>query len=224
MNEQLIDEITKEVFRRLQAVELSNQNSKKTMLVISEGSYPIPDYIRRDYQIIVTGSISSLQISNIYSMVEAADCILITSLSTTQLANLALGCGECGLLEGIRYALLLGKTIFALEEGLSYRAYRKSAHKTYYRRLFEYEECIKSYGIQILEQGMKMPVGIIHDPNVVQEITCKDDNCTIDKRLVLEKDLMNLKSQTAVWVGKNSIVTPCAQDYARAHHIQIIKK
>lgn len=227
MNEELIDSITNEVLRRIQSVRFSNQNSRKPMLVLSEGNDPIPEYIRRDYQILETGSISTLEISNIYSMIDSAECILITSLSATQLANLALGCGESGFLEGIRYALLLGKTILALEEGLSYRTYRKSAHKTYYRRLLEYEECIKSYGIQIVDQRIRLPEGVTHNPDSGLEISDgADQYYTIDKRLVLEKDLMNLdvKSQTEVWIRKNCIVSPSALDYARAHQIQIIKK
>ena len=226
MNEQLIDAITKEVLHRLQALELSNQYSKKAMLVLSEGSDPIPEYIRRDYQITVTGQISSLTLSNLFSLIDSAECILITSLSAAQLANLALGCGESGLLEGIRHALLLGKTIFVLEEGLSYRAHRKSAHKTYYRRLFEYEECIKSYGIEILEQKMSTPKGVMHHLDPGEEISYREENYTIDKKLITEKDLMNLKvsSQKEVWIRKNSIVSPSALDYARAHHIEMIKK
>ncbi len=226
MNEQLIDSITNEVLRRLQSVRFYNQNSKKPMLVLSEENDPIPESIRKDYQIMETGAVSSLELSKIYSMIDSVECILITSLTATQLANLALGCGESRFLEGIRYALLLGKTIFALEEGLSYRTYRKSAHKTYYRRLLEYEECIESYGIEILEQKMSMQKGVMHHSNPGEEITNRDDNYTIDKKLILEKDLMNLnvRTQKEVWIRKNSIVSPSALDYARAHHIEIIKK
>lgn len=226
MNEQLIDAIANEVMKRLQTLELSNQNRKKAMVVLSERSDPIPEAIRRDYQIIIPDSISSLNTSNINSMIDSAECILITSLSATQLANIALGSGDSGFLEGIRHGLLLGKTIFVLEEGLKYRSYRKSAHKSYYRRLLEYEECIEGYGIQILSQQMKVPISMNHNLNMDQELASRDDCITIDKKLLLEKDLMNLnvKSQTTVWIGKNTIVTPGALDYAKAHHIEIIKK
>ena len=225
MNEQLIDSITNEVLRRLQSVRFSNQNSKKpTMLALSEGNDPIPESIRKDYQIMETDR--SLELARLSSMIDSVECILITSLSATQLANLALGCGEGRFLEGVRYALLLGKTIFVLEEGLSYRTYRKSAHKTYYRRLLEYEECIISYGIEILEQKMSMPKGVMHHPDPGEEITYGEDNYTIDKKLIIEKDLMNLnvRSQKELWIRKNSIVSPSALDYARAHHIEMIKK
>ena len=225
MNEQLIDSITNEVLRRLQSVRFSNQNSKKpTMLALSEGNDPIPESIRKDYQIMETDR--SLELARLSSMIDSVECILITSLSATQLANLALGCGEGRFLEGVRYALLLGKTIFVLEEGLSYRTYRKSAHKTYYRRLLEYEECIKSYGIEILEQKMNTPKGVMHHLDPGDEISYREDNYTIDKKLITEKDLMNLKvsSQKEVWIRKNSIVSPSALDYARAHHIEMIKK
>ena len=224
MNEQLIDSITNEVLRRLQSLRFSNQNSKKSMLVLSEGNDPIPESIRKDYQIMETDR--SLELARLSSMIDSVECILITSLSATQLANLALGCGEGRFLEGVRYALLLGKTIFVLEEGLSYRTYRKSAHKTYYRRLLEYEECIKSYGIEILEQKMSTPKGVMHHLDPGEEICYREDNYTIDKKLITEKDLMNLKvsSQKEVWIRKNSIVSPSALDYARAHHIEMIKK
>lgn len=240
MNEQLIDVITKEVLRRLQALEMSNQNSKRAMLVLAEEGNPLPERIKREYQIMESGSINSLKPSELISLIDSAECLLIPSLSATQLASLALGCGEGGLCEGVRYALLLGKTIYLLEEGLTYRGYRKTAYKTYYRRLLEYEECIKSYGIQILEQEMlplglnqlsgkeqeKIPDVLNYSSDTVQEKPGKNESYRIDKKLILEKDLMNLsvKTQSVVWIGKNSIVTPSALDYARAHHIQIIKK
>lgn len=227
MENQLIDEITKEVLRRLQTVELVSTGNKKSMLVLSEENRPLPDYITKEYHMITMDLTNTMEFEKLYDCIAFSNLILIASLSAKQLANLALGVGEGLFEEGVRCALLLGKPIFILEEGLDYRAHRKTAQKTYYRKLLEYEECIHGYGMRIIEKDSE----IIHSRNkkTVVDIENKEVekvDLVMDKKLILEKDLMALdnKIYKSICIGKSSIVTPSALDYARAHHIQFIKK
>ena len=227
MGNQLIDEITKEVLRRLKLVESLDSGNKKSMLVLSDKTDPLPDKIRKEYHIIAPDLISSMELLKLHQWIDSSDVILITSLTVKQLANLALGCGEGLLEEGFRYALLLGKSIFVLERGLGYRTYRKMAHKTFYRKLLEYEECIKSYGVQIVLEDSIEPLEIVGNSILnYEDKDMPEETMVIDKKLIVEKDLMDLNISSYATIGiKNScIVTPSAHDYARAHRIRFIKK
>jgi len=135
---------------------------------------------------------------------------------------------------------MLGKTIFVLEEGLEYRSYKATAHKAFYRKLLEYEECLKHYGIlfttesvfpfyekQVKQSTLRNQSGDFKsNTSYTMEIGgATEGRLELKKKLILEKDLMdlNVKSQTAICIEKGSIVTPSALDYARAHRMRFIK-
>lgn len=238
MYENLVEEITKEVLKRIKEFENSCQQ-KKTMLVLSEEPYPLSDAITKEYQLLTPDFSGCQKVVELHTMVSCAELILITSITAKQLADLALGCGEGDLEEAIRYALMLGKTIFVLEEGLEYRSYKATAHKTYYRRLLEYESCLKQYGMlfttekyfpMIEKQGKQTKVNSMSLENQKQSKSEevwneKEQVISLSKKLIMEKDLkeLNIKSQTVVQVEKSSIITPSAFDYARAHMLRFVK-
>ncbi len=237
--EEVITEVMKEVLHRLSEYE-STSKHKETLLVLSEEPYPLPEAITKEYDVLIPDIKSNKKVTELHTMVSCAEVILITSITVKQLANLALLCGDGYLEETLRYAHLLGKTIFVLEEGLEYRSYKATAHKTFYRRLLEYEECLKQYGIlftaesefpvkerQVKQSALrKLPEeGKSRVSKTEEIIEVTEERVELKKKLILEKDLMglNVKSQAAVCIEKGSIVTPSALDYARAHRMRFIK-
>lgn len=234
MHEQLIDEIMTEVLRRLKNENQLSFVKKKNLLVLSESSYPLSEKIANEYNVTQKDLTSVKDDVELKPLLSYSDLILVTSLDVEQLVDIAIGNGEGQLVKAIRYALLLGKPIFILEDGLIYRFYKATASKTFYRRLLEYEECIKGYGIQFTTEEMlllseKREINSDKDTKVLDNVKSMDiqykDTVTLNKKLILEKDLMelNIKMHTVIHIGKNSIVTPSAQDYARAHRISFIK-
>lgn len=236
MYEQLIDEIMTEVLRRLKNENPLSFVKKKNLLVFSESSYPLSKNIENEYHVTHKDLRSLKNEGELKPLISYSELILVTSLDVKQLADIALGNGEGHLVKAIRYALLLGKPIFILEDGLIYRHYKASASKTFYRRLLEYEECIKGYGIQITTEDMlllsdkrEMSSDQIKSPTLLSKAkqmeVPNEVMVTLNKKLILEKDLMELdiKTHTVIHIGKNSIVTPSAQDFARAHRIRFIK-
>jgi ethanolamine utilization protein len=239
MYEDIIEEILKEVLHRLSEYE-NTCIHKKTLLVLSDEPYPLSEAITKEYNLLTPDFGSNQSVVELNTMVSCAEVILITSVTAKQLANLALLCGDGYLEEAIRYAHLLGKTIFVLEEGLEYRSYKATAHKAFYRKLLEYEECLKQHGMlfttesifPLYEKQVKQSVlrnQSENDKNItsyaMENNGVTEGRVELKKKLILEKDLMdlNVKSQTAICIEKGSIVTPSAFDYARAHRMRFIK-
>ncbi|ABX42999.1 hypothetical protein [Lachnoclostridium phytofermentans] len=239
MYEDIIEEVITEVLHRLSEYENTCVH-KKTLLVLSDEPYPLSEAITKEYNLLTPDFSRDQKVVELNTMVSCAEVILITSVTAKQLANLALLCGDGYLEEAIRYAHLLGKTIFVLEEGLEYRSYKATAHKAFYRKLLEYEECLKQHGILFTtesvfpfceKQGKQLvPRNQLENGKSNTSYTVEDNGVTegrleIKKKLILEKDLMdlNVKSQTAICIEKGSIVTPSAFDYARAHRMRFIK-
>lgn len=239
MYEDIIEEVITEVLHRLSEYE-NTCIHKKTLLVLSDEPYPLSETITKEYNLLTPDLSDNQKVVELNTMVSCAEVILITGVTAKQLANLALICGDGYLEEAIRYAHLLGKTIFVLEEGLEYRSYKATAHKAFYRKLLEYEECLKQHGIlftteslfplcekQVKQSTLRTQIG---DGKSITSYTMEISGATegrieLKKKLILEKDLMdlNVKSQTAICIEKGSIVTPSAFDYARAHRIRFIK-
>lgn len=238
MYDNLVEEITKEVLKRMKELENSCQQ-KKTMLVLSDEPYPLSDAITKEYQLLLPDLTGCQKVVELHTMVSCAELILITSVTAKQLADLALGCGDEYLEEAIRYALKLGKRIYVLEEGLEYRSYKATSHKTFYRRLLEYESCLKQYGMIFTTEKFLPTVekqGTLSNFNAMslenqrqsksEEVRNeKEQVIFLSKKLIMEKDLkeLNIKSQTIVQVEKSSIITPSAFDYARAHMLRFVK-
>lgn len=250
MYEQMVDEITKEVLRRLQMQERFPSVRKKTLLVLSDHYYPLSEKINNEYHVIHPDLETLEKVAELLTMVSTAELILVTSISVKQLSNLALGCGEGHLEEAIRYALQLGKSILLLEDGLLYRNYKGTTQKTFYRRLLEYEECIKGYGMQITTESAlclleikdqqsrakhhKSTPDVLLDSKSFTDVATRDyvredkneETVILNKKLIQEKDLMalDIRTHSVICIEKSSIVTPSALDYARAHRMRLIRK
>lgn len=239
MYEDIIEEVTKEVLHRLSKYE-STCIHKKTLLVLADRPHTLSEEITKEYNLLIPDIEDCQNVVEIHTLVSSAEAILVTSITAKLLVNLALLCGDGYIEEAIRYALLLGKTIFVLEEGLEYRSYKTTANKTFYRRLLEYEECLKQYGIyftsesaftfsekQVKQTVLRKQQGNNDGNTSLTNVTFDgiEEQVGLKKKLILEKDLMdlNIKSQAAICIEKDSIVTPSALDYARAHHMRFIK-
>ena len=226
MYEDFIEEVITEVLRLLSEYE-NTCTHKKTLLVLSDEPYPLSESITKEFNLLTPDIGGNQKVVELHTMVSCAEVILITSVTAKQLANLTLLCGDGYLEEAIRYALLLGKTIFVLEEGLEYRSYKATAHKTFYRRLLEYEECLKQYGIffttesefssiekqvnqtvlrkQSSERVIKQTV--IHNQSIDNKSIsyfpkgtneATEVRIELKKKLILEKDLMDLNVKSQV--------------------------
>ena len=244
MYEQLIDDIVEEILRRITNEKTHSFPKKKKLLELMSGTNQLSNRIHQEY------FVTRVDLNNIKSVEELnqtivdADCIVISHLEVSDFIDIAIGNGWSPFTRLIQYALLHGKDIFILEDGLSYREYKSTANKNFYRKLLDYEACIKGYGIRIISEDTLLlsdkaklnseavvtklnSDAVVKNKvyNVVSNDT-QEVTVTLNKRLILENDLidLNIKTNTAIRIGKNSIVTPSALDYARTHRIRFIKE
>lgn len=150
------------------------------------------------------------------------DIILVTQLPLEMLGNLGNGCG--GHKEGlILRALMEGKQVYILEEGICHRKYRKSSFKTLYQLYNEYEDKIKQYGIKFIPSL----ADIFQNQFIEKEIPFVADVAhEIDftgKSLLLEADLLKkqVRSPSVIKISSGCIVTPLAEDYMKCHNLDM---
>lgn len=84
--------------------------------------------------------------------IEIADYekIVITRLDTELLSDLALGICRETRAGAVSEALLLGKSVYIAEEGISFLQYRHTANARYYQLFVEYLKKLESFGITVL--------------------------------------------------------------------------
>ena len=152
------------------------------------------------------------------------EAFVITSMDTQLLADLALG--TCRLEDSriLSDALLLGKNVYAAEEGITFMKYRHTANARYYQLFVEYLKKLESYGIAV------MPFEKISRSLSVKE---NDREESIKKQEPAEKKEVSLfsadmarsfarKGETTLKVFKGTLITPLAKDILREKKIKIV--
>lgn len=220
--EQIIDEVVRELYKRLTAKVV-----KPCAYVIGPVELPFVEELKEHYDVITKRN-----------EVLEMDFIVITNLTVSMLAHIAQGCCQTSSEEEILEALLEGKPVYVLEEGIVYRNYRQSAHKALYTMFMEFEEKIERFGIQKVKRVSEILArkdsvsskGIMKEIEHAKEVEdTKEVQYTKEvqfgRRLLLEKDLKELgvNCSMALRIPKNCIITPMAQDYIREHQINIVR-
>lgn len=77
----------------------------------------------------------------------------ITSLPVEQMAVLTLGLALCSEEKEVLTALLAGKRVELLEEGLEYKTYRKSAPMGVYRKFVSLERELRELGVVVIRNS-----------------------------------------------------------------------
>lgn len=235
MNEkQIIDEVVRELYKRL-----TTKVVKPCAYVIGPVELPFVEELKEHYDVITKRN-----------EVLEMDFIVITNLTVSMLAHIAQGCCQTSSEEEVLEALLEGKPVYVLEEGIVYRNYRQSAHKALYAMFLEFEEKIERFGIQKVKSVLEILTrkdsapskGILKEMEDAKEVRYRNEvqyknevqysnevqytkEVQFGKRLVLEKDLKELgvNCTIALRIPKNCIITPMAQDYIREHQIKIVR-
>lgn len=213
--QKLIEEIVNELYKKLQQGQTAHPHKKKIVLI---GNREWDKELEKNYQII----------QDVQDVVEY-DEVMISRMSIGTLSRLALGCGQSAEEEIILKALLEGKSVYVLEDGLEYRQYKKTSHKTLYTLYSDYENKIKQYGIQIISsiRDLSLQDKAINQAEVI--VSTDEASETVDfthKKLLLETDLMrtNVQRYGTILVDKKCIVTPLAEDFIRSHKLKIKRR
>lgn len=214
--EQLIEYVTAEVLKRI-----NKATKKKALIIGQEGEIILQcqKAIASDYEV---------ETSCHYDMDGDYDYIVLASVDTDFLANAAIG-----LLKEkypvIHKALMEGTPIDIIEEGMAHRNYASTCSANFYALVLGYEEKVQSFGMTIKPMTklskVKQPKLVIESVVTEDQPVTKDQAVTISRKLITEQLLKNELAQgtTRIQVGQSALVTPLASDYAREHHMTIIK-
>ena len=203
MEQQVIDAIVNEIYNRLKQCDHASY-----LLLIGAIGVEDEKMLKGSYQL-TRNTLENLDHTT----------ILISELSEEQLAHLALGCSYTDEERCILKALLEGRTVYLLESGITYRKYKKTAHKPLYTLYQDYESKLIQYGIRIISHIGELFTSQKEEPILThsKEVDLKH------KKLLLETDLIHthLETFTVIEISKKCIVTPLAEDYIRSHKLKI---
>lgn len=219
--EALVEQIVNELYRKLQEYPRQVAN-KKTAIILPPYQSAHPKSLEEKYHIVKDMEAAT-----------AIDLVVISELGIGLLGQLALGIGESPEAKIVLECLLKGKPVYILEQGIIYRRYKSTAHRTLYGLYSEYENKIKQYGVRLIHDMVEILTDERADYKKIQQVEqiepeIIDSHERIDlrnKKVILESDLTRAAIQGVVEVAikQNAIITPLASDYIRAHHL-IIKR
>ena len=124
------------------------------------------------------------------------DILIVSYLSCNMLAETALGIENA-----ITKSLIDNKTVYVLKYGLRFK---NISNKALFEKYNSYFKTLISYGVKLI--------------NCTEDIFLSKKS----KKLLTVADLSSLDNGT-VTLGKDTIVTPLASDYAKENNITIIR-
>ncbi|MGL5244265.1 MAG: TIGR02536 family ethanolamine utilization protein, partial [Sarcina sp.] len=168
-------------------------------------------------------------VTNYEENIKDCDVLVISNLCLRGLTNLALGSSISQEERFILKMLMKGKKVFLMKDGIEYRKYKQTAPKVLYNKYINYEEELKSFGVQVIDKVRDITLnneGVYLETEIVEENIEIIDDKTIDlvgKKLISEGDLRkpHINGKTTVLVDNKSIITPLAKDYIRINRLKI---
>lgn len=217
--EELVDQIVNELYKKLQGNSLG-LTSKKRAVIIGNHKVDHQERLAQSYEIVPLTQTPS-----------HVDLIIVETLGIDLLSQLALGTAENIESKYVLECLLQGKPVYVLEQGIAYRKYKSTAHRTLYSLYSDYENKIKQYGVRLIHDVVEILTDMRGDYQKVQQVDqiepekiYPSEGINLQmKKAILESDLTRayIQGVTEVVIRKNAIVTPLAQDFIKSHHLRI---
>lgn len=218
--DELVNLIVKEVYKRLQESTKGNEIKLKKQAVVlwgnNEECLKLSD---SEYEFVLYNE-----------SVKDCDIVIVSKLCLRGLSNLASGISVSNEERFILKMLMEGKKVYVISKGLEYKKYRKTAPKALYNKYIEFEEEIKKFGIQVIDDKKDIfsnNTSIMSDKEFkIKEninFTEKDTIDLTNKKLISEADLRKPKinGMKVLLIRKNSIVTPLASDFIRINRLVV---
>lgn len=230
--ENLIKIITEEVLKRINM--LSPQNSReesKSILILDSYS----QQNKSNYEAITSRWKDTKFLGDWRENdgIESFDYIVVPDLSNKDLVNLANGAGQNKVCKIVVDAILQGKKVIVLEEGICYRKFKDTANENFFNMFKSYEEKIVSFGIEIVAKRDLIKYLDHGDcKETMQNRSQKTEKLEtkqgveINTKVVSERNIEKLLStgHKTIYVNKKSIITPLAIDFIRTNDINVIRK
>ncbi|SNX54725.1 flavoprotein [Thermoanaerobacterium sp. RBIITD] len=169
---------------------------------------------------------------DITTSIKEADFILVASLTRNTLAKVALGIQDTKVTLGLAEAFMFNKKIIIVKDGADFKnQFRISKGMTkneaYNRMLLNYFKILESFGATLVNSSDLFDVikGIF-DLNF-QKRSYKNDICDdtkLNSNVVTLQDLLNIGKSKTIYIKKNALVTPLANDYIMDNKIRLIRE
>lgn len=164
--------------------------------------------------------------------VDAYEGVILFGLTNEALARLAGGVCDTPFTALAQKAILAGKKLFICEEEIELFRYRQSAPAPYYHMLAEQLALLQACGLtvcalQALEQVILSGVVPVCKPAAA---TCGvqrgTGSASITKKIVTERDMESvcIRGTGTLHIGRKTILTDLARDYAHARRIEIVRE
>ena len=230
---ELVEEIVRRVTARLHELEGAEQadpsESMQGLLILTQAhgtachSVLESEAVRRKWRV-------DCALQREYD-VELADydAVLLGDLSCGALDRIASGVGDCAFTRLAVQAILAGKKVYILTEGVELYRYRESAPAVYYKMLQQKLDFLQASGAVLCTQTdvgqlltEKQPAAKLQVPPA-EASNAKEK--TLAKRVLTERDLIDAEKQgvACIRVGAGCIITALAKDLAAGRGITIIK-
>ena len=220
--EKLIESIVKEVMIRLVEKhtinDLENAIKKEKILAIALSDHKILSQLRHRYRIDLYEDYNEHEEHidiNVY------DFILLGSISHQELVHISMGLANNPVSSCVIEAILAGKKIYILEEGITYQKYEDTSNTNFYNMLKGYEEQLKAFGIEWIYTNEIL--GKIEKSETAKEVYMAEEY-VIQVKIITESlaKQYHKKGCQQFLIKKNTIVTPLARDYIRDNKINMI--
>jgi len=180
--------------------------------------------------------------------VDLAKCeaVVLHDLTNESLAKIADGICDTPYTKLVSQALLMGKTVYLLQDQIELYQYRQTAAKVYYKMFRQKLGMLEQSGLVIccpdkiegiLATGL--PEGATcttteskecktsEAPKAATQSADAADHCvTLEKHLITEHDIVQAcaAGATQIIVGTKAIVTDLAKEYAQNHHVGLVRR
>lgn len=213
--EKLIKEITELVYKKLKEDGMENsieKNIKKVFLA------PKTDEIKNKYSLFIESWGEIEFINEGTDSIDKYDYIICPNLTNNELIDISMGKEMSQNSSLIVEALLKGKQVVCVEEGLEYSKYKDSANSSFYQLFEDYKKTLEDYGVEFI--GLK-------DLNQVIDGDSEKSGTkviSVEKRVITESYMEQLWNDgfRNIKLSKNSIITPLSRDFIRKNNIRII--
>ena len=166
--------------------------------------------------------------------VDIASCeaVVLHDLTNESLAKIASGICDAAFTKLVSQALLLGKTVYLLQDQIELYNYRQTAAKVYYKMFREKLGLLEQSGLIICCPDKIEDILVNGQPT---EATCPasevkktavEKTVTLEKHLISERDVVTACQSGAnrIIVGAKAIVTDLAKEYAQNHAVALVRE
>ncbi len=203
----LVELVTKEVLNQIgDSLFVSDKklNNKPLALVVGD-TKNLPKFALDKY------SFQNIETYN--GNIEKYECVFLSKLTFTDLADCALARDSSNVSCAVIKALLNGKKVYLLESGLPHRKYKATANRSFYSAVEGYVNTLRSFGVEIIREQWH---GINLDRNAIA------DN-SVDK-VITEKLAVSLSENSTdgvVKLLKGTVITPSAKDIFNHSQVKV---